>query len=204
MSAAVATEVRPERLGTADRRYRIGVIRATGPGPRWSRRASRCSTRSATTSRSSSSSSISAPTGTCARGDPPGRGPRDDAGSTRSSSAPWAIRGSGRACSNGTSPRIRFELDPVREPPPGDPVSRRADARPVARGGRREHGGRRENSEGLYRGGRLPAEGDALEVAVQSSVNTRHGVERIARFAFEYAMRRTGAGRSRSSTRRTS
>jgi 3-isopropylmalate dehydrogenase len=48
----------------------------------------------------------------------------------------------------------------------------------------------RENSEGLYSGvGGFHRKGTPLEVAVQSSVNTRHGVERIARFAFEYAMR---------------
>jgi len=33
VSAAVATEVRPERLATGRRPYRIGVIRGDGTGP---------------------------------------------------------------------------------------------------------------------------------------------------------------------------
>jgi 3-isopropylmalate dehydrogenase len=48
----------------------------------------------------------------------------------------------------------------------------------------------RENSEGLYAGaGGFHRKGTPYEVAVQESINTRHGVERIARFAFELAMR---------------
>jgi len=48
----------------------------------------------------------------------------------------------------------------------------------------------RENSEGLYSGvGGFHRKGTRHEVAVQSSVNTRHGVERIVRYAFEHAMR---------------
>jgi 3-isopropylmalate dehydrogenase len=48
----------------------------------------------------------------------------------------------------------------------------------------------RENSEGLYSGaGGFHRRGTAFEVAVQESVNTRHGVERIVRYAFELAMR---------------
>jgi 3-isopropylmalate dehydrogenase len=48
----------------------------------------------------------------------------------------------------------------------------------------------RENSEGLYSGvGGFHRKGTRHEVAVQSSVNTRHGVEKIVRYAFEYAMR---------------
>jgi 3-isopropylmalate dehydrogenase len=48
----------------------------------------------------------------------------------------------------------------------------------------------RENSEGLYSGvGGFHRRGTPHEVAVQSSVNTRHGVERIVRYAFEHAMR---------------
>jgi 3-isopropylmalate dehydrogenase len=47
----------------------------------------------------------------------------------------------------------------------------------------------RENSEGLYSGaGGFHREGTAHEVAVQESINTRHGVERIVRYAFELAM----------------
>ena len=47
----------------------------------------------------------------------------------------------------------------------------------------------RENSEGLYSGaGGFHRRGTAHEVAVQESVNTRHGVERIVRYAFELSM----------------
>jgi 3-isopropylmalate dehydrogenase len=47
----------------------------------------------------------------------------------------------------------------------------------------------RENSEGLYSGaGGFHRKGTAHEVAVQESINTRHGVERIVRYAFELAM----------------
>ncbi len=46
----------------------------------------------------------------------------------------------------------------------------------------------RENSEGLYSGaGGFHRRGTEHEVAVQESVNTRHGVERIVRYAFELA-----------------
>jgi 3-isopropylmalate dehydrogenase len=48
----------------------------------------------------------------------------------------------------------------------------------------------RENSEGLYSGaGGFHRKGTPHEVAVQESVNTRHGVERIVRYAFDLAMR---------------
>ena len=48
----------------------------------------------------------------------------------------------------------------------------------------------RENSEGLYTGaGGFHRKGTPSEVAVQESINTRHGVERIVRYAFELAMR---------------
>ena len=47
----------------------------------------------------------------------------------------------------------------------------------------------RENSEGLYSGaGGFHRKGTPHEVAVQESVNTRHGVERIVRYAFERAI----------------
>jgi 3-isopropylmalate dehydrogenase len=47
----------------------------------------------------------------------------------------------------------------------------------------------RENSEGLYAGaGGYHRRGTPHEVAIQESVNTRHGVERIVRFAFDLAM----------------
>jgi 3-isopropylmalate dehydrogenase len=48
----------------------------------------------------------------------------------------------------------------------------------------------RENSEGLYTGGGgVHRKGTRHEVAIQESVNTRHGVERIVRYAFDVAMR---------------
>ena len=46
----------------------------------------------------------------------------------------------------------------------------------------------RENSEGLYSGaGGFHRKGTKHEVAVQDSINTRHGVERAVRFAFALA-----------------
>ena len=49
----------------------------------------------------------------------------------------------------------------------------------------------RENSEGLYTGaGGFHRRGTEHEVAVQESINTRHGVERIVRFAFDVARNR--------------
>ncbi len=46
----------------------------------------------------------------------------------------------------------------------------------------------RENSEGLYKGlGEFQNKGTADEVAIQISHNTRKGVERCIRYAFEYA-----------------
>ena len=45
----------------------------------------------------------------------------------------------------------------------------------------------RENTEGLYAGaGGFLRKGTPEEVALQTSVNTRHGVERCIRYAFEY------------------
>ncbi len=49
----------------------------------------------------------------------------------------------------------------------------------------------RENTEGTYAGeGGFLRKGTPFEVATQGSVNTRHGVERCARFAFELAAAR--------------
>ena len=49
----------------------------------------------------------------------------------------------------------------------------------------------RENTEGLYAGsGGFLKKGTPDEVAVQESVNTRKGVERCVRFAFEYCKKR--------------
>jgi 3-isopropylmalate dehydrogenase len=54
----------------------------------------------------------------------------------------------------------------------------------------------RENSEGLYSGaGGFHRKGTQHEVAVQESVNTRHGVERIVRYAFELAASATRRGK---------
>jgi 3-isopropylmalate dehydrogenase len=49
----------------------------------------------------------------------------------------------------------------------------------------------RENTEGLYAGaGGVLKKGTADEVAVQESINTRKGVERCIRYAFDYARKR--------------
>jgi 3-isopropylmalate dehydrogenase len=49
----------------------------------------------------------------------------------------------------------------------------------------------RENSEGLYKGmGEFKNKGSKKEVAIQISYNTRKGVERCIRYAFEYCRRR--------------
>jgi 3-isopropylmalate dehydrogenase len=52
----------------------------------------------------------------------------------------------------------------------------------------------RENNEGLYAGaGGILFKGTPNEVAVQESINTRRGVERCVRYAFEYTRRRNRA-----------
>ena len=52
----------------------------------------------------------------------------------------------------------------------------------------------RENTEGLYAGaGGCLKRGTADEVAVQESINTRKGVERCVRYAFEYCRKRNKA-----------
>ena len=49
----------------------------------------------------------------------------------------------------------------------------------------------RENNEGLYTGaGGFTFKGSPHEVAVQESINTRRGVDRCLRFAFEYTRKR--------------
>lgn len=49
----------------------------------------------------------------------------------------------------------------------------------------------RENSEGLYKGmGEFQNKGGKDEVAIQISYNTRRGVERCIRYAFEYCQKR--------------
>jgi isocitrate dehydrogenase (NAD+) len=49
----------------------------------------------------------------------------------------------------------------------------------------------RENTEGLYVGFEtfIPVDGDPKAVAQSTAIVTRHGCERIARYAFEYAVR---------------
>ena len=52
----------------------------------------------------------------------------------------------------------------------------------------------RENTEGLYVGkGSFQNKGTAQEIAIQESVNTRKGVERCIRYAFEYTRKRNQA-----------
>ena len=54
----------------------------------------------------------------------------------------------------------------------------------------------RENTEGLYAGaGGFLRKGTPEEVAIQTSVNTRRGVERCLRFAFEYCKKRNKANK---------
>jgi len=49
----------------------------------------------------------------------------------------------------------------------------------------------RENSEGLYKGmGEFKEKGTKNEVAIQVSYNTRKGIERCVRYAFEYTRKR--------------
>jgi 3-isopropylmalate dehydrogenase len=60
----------------------------------------------------------------------------------------------------------------------------------------------RENNEGLYTGsGGFVFKGTPHEIAVQESINTRRGVERCLRFAFEYARKRRGGQPWRGLTR---
>ncbi len=54
----------------------------------------------------------------------------------------------------------------------------------------------RENTEGLYCGcGAFFKKNTPDEVAIQESINTRSGVERCIRFAFEYCKKRNGKGK---------
>lgn len=78
--------------------------------------------------------------------------------------------------------RMRFELDlAVNHRPFRGPSGSLADGLVVVR----------ENSEGLYAGeGGFLHKGTAHEIATQGSVNTRRGVERCVRYAFELAATR--------------
>jgi len=54
----------------------------------------------------------------------------------------------------------------------------------------------RENSEGMYAGGGgFFKKGTPDEIAIQESVNTRKGVERCVRYAYEYCRKRNGKKR---------
>jgi 3-isopropylmalate dehydrogenase len=192
VTAAVATEVRPERLGTGRRPYRIGVIRGDGTGPevvgealkvleavregfevelvefdlgadRWLRTGETLPDEELERLRRLDAILLGAV------GDPrvpPGVLERD------------------------LLLRIRFELDqfvnlrPVIRYPGVQtlvPSHAEGDVNMLVV---------RENSEGLYSGaGGFHRKGTRHEVAVQSSINTRHGVERIVRYAFDLAMR---------------
>jgi 3-isopropylmalate dehydrogenase len=80
--------------------------------------------------------------------------------------------------------RLRFELDQYinLRPATGAPGSIAADADLVIV---------RENTEGVYAGeGGFFRKGTPYEIATQGSINTRHGVERCVRFAFELAKNR--------------
>jgi 3-isopropylmalate dehydrogenase len=74
--------------------------------------------------------------------------------------------------------RMRFELDQY------------INLRPFKFGGRIDFEVIRENTEGTYAGeGGFLRKGTPHEIATQGSVNTRHGVERCIRFAYERAQR---------------
>ena len=116
-----------------------------------------------------------------------------------------------RACSPGILERDLLLRGAVRARPVREPAARRAlpgggDARAEPRGGRREPGGRAGELRGSLHAARAAsiARARAHEVAVQESINTRHGVERIVRYAFELAASPAApAASSRSCTRPT-
>src|SRR5581483_5576676 len=120
---------------------------------------------------------------------PARRGPGDDAGTRRD----LAGRG-GRPAGQAGDPRARaaapdpLRARPVRQPPAGGSVPRRADARALPRRRRRELRRRAGEQRGPVHGaGGFHRKGTPHEVAVQESINTRRGVERIVRYAFELA-----------------
>ncbi|HVM09391.1 MAG TPA: 3-isopropylmalate dehydrogenase [Acidimicrobiales bacterium] len=79
--------------------------------------------------------------------------------------------------------RLRFELDQY--------INLRPFTAPRADGSTLDFVVVRENTEGPYAGeGGFLRKGTPQEIATQGSVNTRHGVERCVRFAFELAMSR--------------
>jgi 3-isopropylmalate dehydrogenase len=85
--------------------------------------------------------------------------------------------------------RLRFELDLYVNMRPFSAVPGSIASR--ASGGGADFVVVRENTEGAYAGeGGFLRKGTTYEVATQGSVNTRMGVERVVRFAFELAQRR--------------
>ena len=188
-----AGEARPPRdqrgHAVTDRSLRIGVIRGDGTGRRWSPRASRCSTPSGTFDVTLVEFDLGADrylrTGEVLPDEELARLAR------------WTRSSSGAVGDPRVRPgilerdlllKIRFELDQwvnlrpvVRYPGVATlvPSHSEDDVNFVVV---------RENSEGLYSGaGGFHRKGTAHEVAVQESINTRHGVERIVRYAFELA-----------------
>ncbi len=76
--------------------------------------------------------------------------------------------------------RMRFEFDQY--------INQRPFLDPDHAGGPLDFVVIRENTEGMYAGeGGFLRKGTAQEIATQGSVNTRHGVERCVRYAFELA-----------------
>jgi 3-isopropylmalate dehydrogenase len=192
VSAAVATETRPRRLALDDRPYRIGVIPGDGTGPEVVGEALKVLD--------------------VVRDDAPVELEHFDLGADRylrtGETLPdeELVRLAGcdaillGAVGDPRVPpgilerdlllRIRFELDQyvnlrpiVRYPGVKTLLPHHADAdvdMVVVR----------ENSEGLYTGGGgFHRKGTPHEVAVQESINTRHGVERLVWYAFDLAMR---------------
>ena len=100
--------------------------------------------------------------------------------------------------------RLRFELDQYINL---RPVKLYPGVETPAQGqGARGHRLRRRAREhrGLYAGaGGMLKKGTPDEVAIQESINTRKGVERCLRYAFEYARKRNRARRSRCAARPT-
>jgi len=82
-------------------------------------------------------------------------------------------------------------LRPVRQPPTGPGARGHPEPAPRSGAGRRRHPLRPREHRGEYSGmgGRFHA-GKPEEVALQTSVFTRRGIERIARYAFEQARHR--------------
>ncbi|MCD6020995.1 MAG: 3-isopropylmalate dehydrogenase [Actinomycetia bacterium] len=192
MSAAVATETRPRRLGAGGRPYRIGVIPGDGTGPEVVGEALRV----LDTVREGFEVELEhfdlgaeryLRTGETLPDEELVRLAGCDAillGAVGDPRVPPGV------LERELLLRIRFELDQyvnlrpiVRYPGVKTLVPHHADTdvdMVVVR----------ENSEGLYTGGGgFHRKGTPQEVAVQESINTHHGVERLVWYAFDLAMR---------------